>query len=343
MVNKRLRRKQRQSQSTLLADVFRVLACALTLPLISHTGGSTTTLAQSSSMSLSYNDLKPCNLSSVEMSSLDPSVIVVPCIAWDVGPYNNTNDNDSMSNVSISSPLITVIQVTPPQCSNHRDGAPTAVELLNSQNNGRGPAIGSKKDHYVQFRFVAVVAGSIADADNNDQEGQDHKTILKSMIDTLNPHYIMGTCTFVAAHERQIALEYKRILVAQAISDLAHKYGFNDTVDYKFDPFADDDNNTVVNSMDADYLIDLADSVCGPGSLTDVFPAIFCVYQWERRCSAEPMEGKWLSTSQSVDDSGHAKVGHGQSRCGALHPRGCAMASFLFPTGMTFSNLVLIS
>ncbi|KAI2491563.1 hypothetical protein MHU86_22991 [Fragilaria crotonensis] len=226
-------------------------------------------------MSLSYNDLKPCNLSSVEMSSLDPSVIVVPCIAWDVGPYNNTNDNDSMSNVSISSPLITVIQVTPPQCSNHRDGAPTAVELLNSQNNGRGPAIGSKKDHYVQFRFVAVVAGSIADADNNDQEGQDHKTILKSMIDTLNPHYIMGTCTFVAAHERQIALEYKRILVAQAISDLAHKYGFNDTVDYKFDPFADDNNNTVVNSMDADYLIDLADSVCGPGSLTDVFPAIF--------------------------------------------------------------------
>lgn len=230
------------------------------------------------------------------MSSLDPSVVMVPCIAWDVGPNTNTNSNESMSTVSVSSPIVTVIQVTPPQCANHRDGAPTAVELLNSQNDGRGPAIGYKKDHYVQFRFIAVVAGSIADADN-DQDERDHTIILKSMIETLNPHYIMGTCTFVAASERQIALEYKRILVAQvgppsfyttdnpyvfgfhlnsnrygtpsiqalrlyassqlkgglsaqpvriiyqsesdffrstcqAISELAHKYGFNDTVEY---------------------------------------------------------------------------------------------------------------
>jgi hypothetical protein len=240
----------------------------------------------------------------------------------------------------MSSPLITVIQVTPHQCSNHRDGAPTAVDLLNSQNDGRGPAIGYRKDHYVQFRFVAVVAGSTASADNYQAE-QDHKTILKSMIETLNPHYIMGTCTFVASYERQIALEYKRILVAQvgppsfyttdnpyvfgfhvssngygtpgiqalrfyassrlhkgglsaqpiriiyqsepdffrstcqAISDLARKYGFTDTVDYKFDPLADNDNNTVINSLDDAFLINLADSVCAPGSLTDFFPAIF--------------------------------------------------------------------
>ena len=296
--------------------------------------------AQSTSQSLSYNDLKPCNLSSVEMASIDPSATIVPCIAWDVAPnvsvgfaYNNASFSQSQS----QSPLVTVIQVTPPQCSNHRDGAPTAVELLNAQNDGRGPSIGYKKDHYVQFRFVAVVAGSTAD---NDQAGQAHEEILKSMLETLNPHYIMGTCTFVATHERQIAMDYKRILMAQvgppsfyttdnpyvfgfhlssngygtpgmqalrfyassqlkggtsaqpvrivyqsepeffrstcqAVSTLGQKYGFTDTVEYLFDPFTDDDNNTVNNLMDVDYQTDLADSVCPPGSHTDFFPAIF--------------------------------------------------------------------
>ena len=161
MENKRLRRKRRRSISR--TNGFSVLACALILTLISHTG-SYTSLAQSTLPSLSYNDLKPCNLSSVEMSSLDPSVFIVPCIAWDVAPYTNSNSNSSVSDSSnttnsevMSSPLITVIQVTPHQCSNHRDGAPTAVDLLNSQNDGRGPAIGYRKDHYVQFLRVPTI------------------------------------------------------------------------------------------------------------------------------------------------------------------------------------------
>ena len=312
-----------------MADLFSVVFCALSLSLTLRTSQ-----ALSTSQSLSYNDLKPCNLSSVEMASLSPSAIIVPCIAWDVAP----NVSISSKNESLAqSPLANVIQVTPPQCSNHRDGAPTAVELLNALNDGRGPSIGYKEDYYVQFRFVAVVAGSIA---NDVEAGQEHEAILKSMLETLNPQYIMGTCTFVATLEQQIALDYKRILMAQvgppdfyttdnpyvfgfhlssdnygrpamqalrfyatsqlkgglsaqpvriiyqsepdffrstcqAISKMAQKYGFTDTVEYQFDPSADHDNDTITDLLDVDFQTNLSDSVCPPRSDTDVFPAIF--------------------------------------------------------------------
>ena len=272
--------------------------------------------------SVSYNDLQPCTLSTHELESHDEPLR--PCIAWYLAPPP-TN----------ASSLVTVIQVTPLQCANHRDGAPAAVELLNSENDDRGAAIGYNKDHYVQFRLVSVVVGN-----SNGDYDVEHQTILRSMIETLNPQYILGTCTLVAALEREIALEYKLILMAQvgpplfyadrnpyvfgfhlnsdmypkpaiqalrfhaeaafkggpaeqplrivyrtqsdffrstcqSVLDYANGFGFTDSISYMFDPFADDDSNGIVNSEDSDFLIQLADSVCPPGSPVDFSPAIF--------------------------------------------------------------------
>ena len=47
--------------------------------------------------------------------------------------------------------VVTMVQVTPAQSRNHRDGAYTAVQKLNADNDGKGVAIGFKQDYYVSL------------------------------------------------------------------------------------------------------------------------------------------------------------------------------------------------
>jgi hypothetical protein len=151
---------------------------------------------------VSFQSLLPCNMTSLELALLPIKSRVEPCIAWDIGSKKNESDA-----------LITVVQVTPPTCSNHRDGAPTAVLRLNAENYNHGTAIGYNQNKFFQIRFISVISGTIDD-DKSDRKNL-HTQLLRSMLETHKPQYILGTCSDVADQERAVALEYQTILIAQ--------------------------------------------------------------------------------------------------------------------------------
>lgn len=66
----------------------------------------------------------------------------------------------------------------------------------------------------LQFRLVSVIAGN-ADAIETPEYGARHVEMLRVLIETLDPDYIIGTCSWASAPEAAIALEYKKILMAQ--------------------------------------------------------------------------------------------------------------------------------
>lgn len=190
----------------------------------------------------------------------------------------------------------------------------------------------------IQFRFVSVVAGN-SDNLSTSEYNKRHAELLDGLLNTLTPQYIVGTCTFKADLERDIALRHKTILMAQvgppgfyetgnpyvfglhlnsdayaqpalqalnfyaesqkvpkshlpvkviyrteseffrstciASVNFAKSLGFKNITEVKFEPFGDHDNDGVINSLDDEFLIDVADKVCSPGSEhIDVQPII---------------------------------------------------------------------
>lgn len=191
------------------------------------------------SMDISFSNLEKCADSSYTMSQYEPGDALDPCILYDirhntVGDSNgdlhnsldnapiilettevtgdNTGNNDTRSN---NPSEVTLVQVTPSLCNNHRDGAATAVRLMNAKDNDKGIAIGYNHDHFVKFRLISIVAGNhknMTDYDYNEI----HKVLLDSVLETVdNAQFIIGSCSFASAADKPVALKRKKMVVSQ--------------------------------------------------------------------------------------------------------------------------------
>mmetsp|Transcript_7361 Transcript_7361/g.15347 ORF Transcript_7361/g.15347 Transcript_7361/m.15347 type:complete len:957 (-) Transcript_7361:2251-5121(-) len=283
-----------------------------------------------------FSALQPCTLTSLELSNLPADQNIDPCILYEEGP--NPQDSNSPYDLVVQN-----VQITPHNCRDHRDGAPVAIEKLNSDNDGQGFPIGFNKDFFVGFRLVSIVAG------NSDFLGQDayleiHTQILNSFLeDTAGQlRYIIGSCSFTSASEKQPAGDHEAILMAQvgppgfykpensnpwvfgihvssddyplaaarklafqssqtdalakqavrviyrtssefffSTCDSALKElrgaGFEDIGEVLYDPDADEDGDGTPNHLDEDFLLEVADKICPPGSSEDdgFRPAVF--------------------------------------------------------------------
>jgi hypothetical protein len=190
--------------------------------------------SSSSSSQFIYSNLKPCSLSSYELSKLDADVNVEPCIVHEVLPTFLTSVSTSINYNTTST--IPIVQVTPTNCNNHRDGTVTAVRLINQDNNGKGVSIGfngmvdeeesttldedkNDQQHYVQFHLVSVIAGNPTALSETEYDER-HTQILQSLITSLGGvlggvPYIVGTCSFASEIEKDVANENQAILMAQ--------------------------------------------------------------------------------------------------------------------------------
>lgn len=158
-------------------------------------------------MSINFEDLDACELDTQELGDADSKTEVNSCILYDTNP---TIDEDYANRTSV----ITVVGVFASMCHIHRDGAVVAVDKINKDNNGKGAKIGYNGDHYVKFRFIVGIAG------NSRQLAPDvyavaHQELLESMLLTLTPQYILGSCSFYAALDKPLAGKYQTVVLAQ--------------------------------------------------------------------------------------------------------------------------------
>ena len=188
-------------------------------------------------VSFTFEDLPVCNQTSLELSQVEPYYQeIAPCILYDIQPpdgsllsslSNNLQGRNKSNTTNLSSSststttngarqlqqqvpvLVTLVQVTPTFCTDHRDGAALAVQTLNQR-------ASSTSTHV--YRLVSVIAGNPASfEDPEDGYGLQHSDILESMLQSLPVDFIVGTCSFTNAktYERRLATLYQRILTAQ--------------------------------------------------------------------------------------------------------------------------------
>ena len=124
------------------------------------------------SQNISFSDLASCSESSLVLSTYGPDDILEPCILYDIQDYVSSTTTDAKSllfdisaldaanDVNNNTSEVTLVQATPSNCHNHRDGAVTSVKLLNADNDGKGMAIGHMNDHHVKFRLISIVGGN---------------------------------------------------------------------------------------------------------------------------------------------------------------------------------------
>jgi hypothetical protein len=179
----------------------------------------------------SYPDLPTCSLSTLEMAKLGPDDSLEPCIVYDIHP--NQNALFVPTNRTF---VIPIVQVTPSNCGDHRDGAVTGVRSMNDDNHGKGVAIGFQEDHYVTFHLVSVVAGNPSAMPEDEYERR-HLQILESLIVALEAPYVVGTCSFASAIEKEAANRHAAIVMAQVgppsfyKDDPPHPYVFGIHID----------------------------------------------------------------------------------------------------------------
>ncbi|CAB9515324.1 Gamma-aminobutyric acid (GABA) B receptor [Seminavis robusta] len=166
-----------------------------------------------------YENLPRCNMTSKELVGVDDSAIIDPCILYDVSP----EVHESRSNV------ITIVGVNPSGCDEHPDGALAGVETLNGDNNGKGAKIGYNGNHYLQFRYVVVISGNSQQLPP-DVYARNHEGLLEATVMSLQPQYIMGSCSYVAKHDKRIAGKYQTILLSQVGPDIFYTQDSNDYV-----------------------------------------------------------------------------------------------------------------
>ena len=180
-----------------------------------------------SSTTFSFSSLEMCSDSSYSLSKYGPENTLEPCILYDIrgGFYSDsdfaTEVMDEEINEGINHTIvdrtseITLVQVTPSNCHNHRDGAATAVRLLNGNNNGMGIPIGYFEDHYVKFRLISIVGGNSRNI-GDDAYLEKHEFLLDSALNEIgNAHFILGTCSFASVADRPVALKHKKIVISQ--------------------------------------------------------------------------------------------------------------------------------
>jgi len=161
-----------------------------------------------SARNYTFGELLPCTLNTLQLAQLGPNDHIEPCIIFDVRP------NQFAAVEANKSATISIVQVTPSGCGNQRDGTVTGVQSLNNDYGGKGIALGFSEDFYVSFHLTSVVAGNPASLSTQEYERR-HVQLLKSMIETLNAPYIVGTCSFAAAIEKQPAREHQAIVMSQ--------------------------------------------------------------------------------------------------------------------------------
>ena len=161
----------------------------------------------------SFRDVPLCNKTSRELMGLsDRTHNIDPCILYDLQPPEEVSANHS--NITNTTVVITVVGVFTSGSDIHRDGAVTAAQRINQDNEGRGAAIGYYRDHFVHIRLVIGVAG------NREQMGPDayytsHGILLQVLLEGLKPQYILGTSSFDSEWEREFADAYQTMLLAQ--------------------------------------------------------------------------------------------------------------------------------
>lgn len=67
----------------------------------------------------------------------------------------------------------------------------------------------------ILFRLISVIAGNADAADQQADYDAGHVGLLHDLLDTVNPQYIVGTCSWKAELEKSPALEHRTILMAQ--------------------------------------------------------------------------------------------------------------------------------
>lgn len=226
----------------IVAPLPRCLGLLVFLSILSASSSQSDLIIQN----YTYQDLKPCTMSSPQLGELGPNDDLEPCIMYEVLPTflepqlqgQLLQPKEPINGKYNGTSVITMVQVSPSNCFNHRDGAPTAVHFLNGDHQGRGVAIGfegtrpngndelnedtdddqiplkEEHPHYVQFHFVSVVAGNPA-AMTEEEYNQRHEQILNSMISYLDAPYIVGSCSFASTIEKQIADDNEAFLMAQ--------------------------------------------------------------------------------------------------------------------------------
>ena len=158
----------------------------------------------------SSNVPPPCTLTSLELSDLGSSDPLDPCLLYDEGPGDD-------GGAAVPAQVVTLVQVTPNICKNHRDGAVAAVRALNAANGGEGIPVGTASgSSSVQFRLVSAVAGN-SNALPSPEYAARHERVLS---DLLAAHaggaaYIVGSCSFAAESDKAPALAARRIVLAQ--------------------------------------------------------------------------------------------------------------------------------
>ena len=116
-----------------------------------------------------------CHINSLEASRLPNENNLDPCVLHYLEPIpNNNNNTTTNSNTTTTTTILTLVQVTPHNCPDHRDGAVVGVTVVNNDNNGLGYSIGSSSSssssshqHYVSVQaplshFVSVCQELVA-------------------------------------------------------------------------------------------------------------------------------------------------------------------------------------
>jgi hypothetical protein len=171
---------------------------------------STGVAAQSTepSTNITFASLERCSDSSFNMSKYGAEDVLPPCIVHDI------YDPDFVSEANRTSE-ITLVQVTPSGCHNHRDGAVTAVKKLNADSDGMGTPVGYLKDHYVKFRLVSIVGGNLKNV-GYDTYKEAHSLLLDSAFEEIdNAHFILGSCSSQSIIDTPIALKRKKVVISQ--------------------------------------------------------------------------------------------------------------------------------
>lgn len=153
-----------------------------------------------------FDSWESCGKASYEYLGLPIDEDVHPCILYDRKPADSgTNSSRSFT--------VTLVQVTPAatSCYSMRDGAVVSVDLLNALNGGRGVPVGFRKDYYLLFRLVSILAG------NGEYDGyfDRHAKVLDVALEALKPQYIVGTCSFMSLAETEAAEKHQTMLLAQ--------------------------------------------------------------------------------------------------------------------------------
>lgn len=144
------------------------------------------------------------SMSDEEKSTSSSGIVdLAPCLLYHIKPTEGAN--------TISLPII---QVSPAECAEHRDGTRIGVELLNQ--NG-GVTVGleeSASQKKIGLELISVVIGSHIALSLEEYELK-HTGWLESLVQQFQAPYIIGTCSFVAGIEPPIANRMESILLAQ--------------------------------------------------------------------------------------------------------------------------------